>query len=100
MPRMQIVTDGMLNSANKIEQEAGNILDSQHKVSEIFSNMGKFFTGRVPSLMVQHMLAMDQEYTNMNGILSNYKTFLEDTANTYDLTEEQLTRAAESLARQ
>ena len=97
MPKMQIVTDEMLSRAGKIAQNASNILEKQNMVTDIFKNMGKNFSGKIPSLMTQHMLAMDKEYTTMNGILTNYKDFLEDSAHNYEWKEEELARFAESL---
>lgn len=99
MPKMQIVTDEMLAKADKIGQTASKIFESQNQVTNIFRNMGKNFSGQVPSLMTQHMLAIDKEYVAMNSLLNEYKNFLENTARNYDWTEEQMARWAEALAR-
>ncbi|MBR0316832.1 MAG: hypothetical protein IJQ99_08195 [Synergistaceae bacterium] len=98
MPKMQFVTDEMLNRAGKVAQESGKIFESQHKVTDIFKNMGKNFSGEIPSLMTQHMLAMDKEYTTMNSILKGYADFIENTARNYEWTDEELARWAESIA--
>lgn len=97
MPKMKIVTDAMLDRANKIGQNTSNILEKQNMVTDLFKNMGRSFSGKIPSLMTQHMLAMDKEYQTMNGILTNYKNFLEDAAHNYEWKEEELARMAESL---
>ena len=97
MPKMQIVTDEMLNRANRIGQNTSNILEKQNMVTSLFKNMGKNFSGKIPGLMTQHMLAMDKEYQTMNGILKNYKDFLEDSARNYEWKDEELARFAESL---
>lgn len=97
MPKMQIVTDEMLNRANKIGQDTTNILEKQNMVTDLFRNMGRNFSGKIPSLMTQHMLGMDKEYKTMNGILTNYKTFLEDSAHNYEWKEDELARFAASL---
>ena len=97
MPKMQIVTDEMLNRANKIGQDTTNILEKQNMVTDLFRNMGRNFSGKIPSLMTQHMLGMDKEYKTMNGILTNYKTFLEDSAHSYEWKEDELARFAASL---
>ena len=97
MPKMQIVTDEMLNRANKIGQDTRSILEKQNMITTLFRNMGRNFSGKIPSLMTQHMLGMDKEYRAMNGILTNYKTFLEDSAHNYEWKEEELARFAESL---
>ena len=97
MPKMQIVTNEMLERAKGIEQNAGRILDSQNKVTGIFQNMGRSFSGRVPTLMTENMLAMDGEYKTMNEILNQYKTFMEDTARNYEWTDEELAKWAQSL---
>ena len=97
MPKMQIVTDEMLNRANKIGQDTTSILDKQNMVTSLFRNMGRNFSGKIPSLMTQHMLGMEKEYRTMNSILTNYKTFLEDSAHNYEWKEDELARFAESL---
>ena len=97
MPKMQFVTDEMLNRANTIGQDVGRILDSQNAVTKLFQNMGRDFSGKVPSLMTQHMLAMDSDYKAMNEILTQYKAFMEDTAQTYEWTDEQLANWAKAL---
>ncbi|MBR1485673.1 MAG: hypothetical protein IJ597_00265 [Synergistaceae bacterium] len=98
MPKMQIVTDEMLNRADKIGQNTRNILEKQNMVTNLFKNMGKNFSGNIPSLMTQHMVAMDKEYQTMNGMLTNYKDFLEDSAHNYEWKEEELARMIESLS--
>lgn len=97
MPKMQIVTDEMFNIAKRIGQNTRDILEYQNNVSKIFRNMGRTFTGNVPSLMVQHMLAMESEYMTMNEMLNGYKNFIEDSARNYDWTEDEMTRWAEAL---
>ena len=99
MPKMQIVTDEMVNRAGIIGQNASEILSSQNKVTDIFQNMGKNFSGKIPSLMTQQMIAMDSDYQAMNTMLGNYKTFLEDSAQNYEWTEEELARWATSLGK-
>ena len=97
MPKMQIVTDLMLDRARDIGQDTDRILSSQNKVSEIFSNMGKMFSGRVPTLMTEHMLAMDDDYKDMNVILNAYQVFMEETANNYEWTDVEMSRWAAAL---
>ena len=99
MPKMQIVTDEMLNRAGTIGQDTQKILDSQNQITKIFCDMGRNFSGNVPELMTQHMLAMDNDYKNMNGILDGYKEFLEDSAHNYEWTEDQLAKWAEALGK-
>ena len=59
--------------------------------------MSRDFSGRVPGLMTQHMIAMESDYKSMNTILTNYRSFMEDAARNYEWTEEELARWAESL---
>ena len=99
MPKMQIVTDEMVNRAGIIGQNASEILSSQNNVTNIFQNMGKNFSGKIPSLMTQQMIAMDSDYQAMNNMLGNYKNFLEDSAQNYEWTEEELARWATSLGK-
>ena len=97
MPKMQIVTDEMINRASTIGENTSRILESQNQVTRIFQNMGRNFSGRIPTLMTQTMLAMDKDYKSMNGILTGYKDFLEDSAHNYEWTEAELTKWAEAL---
>ncbi|MBR0076065.1 MAG: hypothetical protein IJP96_09955 [Synergistaceae bacterium] len=97
MPKMRIVTDEMLNRANRIGQNTTNILEKQNMVTNLFKNMGKNFSGKIPGLMTQHMLAMDKEYQTMNGILTNYRDFLEDSAHNYEWKEDELANFAATL---
>ncbi|MBQ3647080.1 MAG: hypothetical protein II960_10885, partial [Synergistaceae bacterium] len=97
MPKMQIVTDEMLNRANKIGQNTTNILEKQNMVTDLFKNMGKNFSGKIPGLMTQHMLAMDKEYQTMNGILTKYRDFLEYSAHNYEWKEDELANFAATL---
>ena len=97
MPKMKIVTDAMLDKANQIGQNTANILEKQNMVTDIFKNMGKGFSGNIPTLMTQHMLGMEKEYQTMNTMLSNYKSFLEDAAHNYEWKEEELARMIESI---
>ena len=97
MPKMQIVTDAMLDRASRIGQASDLLFSNQNAVTQIFQNMGKDFSGRIPGLMTQHMIAMQSDYKSMNGILSNYKSFMEDAARNYEWTEDELARWAEAL---
>ena len=97
MPKMQIVTDAMLDRAGTIGQAADLLFNNQNAVTQIFQNMGHDFSGRVPGLMTQHMIAMESNYKSMNTILSNYRNFMEDAARNYEWTEDELARWAESL---
>ena len=49
--------------------------------------------------MTQQMIAMDSDYQAMNNMLGNYKNFLEDSAQNYEWTEEELARWATSLGK-
>ena len=99
MPKMQFVTDEMLNRAGTIGQNSDSLFQSQNNVTKNFQNMGKVFSGRIPELMNQHIIAMDSDYKTMNRILTNYKTFIESSARTYEWTDEQLARWAEALGK-
>ena len=99
MPKMKFVTDEMINRAGTIGQNSDRLFQSQNNVTKIFKNMEKVFSGKIPGLMNQHIIAMDSDYKAMNSILTNYKTFLEDNARTYEWTDEQLARWAEALGK-
>ena len=98
MPKIQVVTDEILRRAKGIGNDIEKILGSQNKVTNIFQNMGRSFSGKVPNLMTQHMIAMESDYKAMNAILSQYKTFMEDTAHNYEWTDEEGARWAQALA--
>ena len=97
MPKMQIVTDAMLDRASRIGQASDLMFSNQNAVTQIFQNMGRNFSGRVPGLMTQHILAMESDYKSMNTILTNYRNFMEDAARNYNWTENELASWAESL---
>ena len=97
MPKMQFITEEMLNRAGIVGENARRILESQNQVTRIFQNMGRNFSGRMPTLMTQNMLAREKDYKAMNGILIGYKDFLEDSARTYEWTDEELANWAKAL---
>lgn len=98
MPKILAVTDEMMNRAGNIGQSTSEILDSQHNVTRTFQNMGRDFSGRIPSLMTEKMIAMEEVYQNMNMILNGYKEFLEDAARNYEWTDQEAARWTRSLS--
>lgn len=97
MPKIQAVTNEMINRANQIGRGVDEILGSQNDVTRTFQNMGRDFSGNIPTLMTEHMLAMDSDYQEMNSILTQYKEFMEDAAHNYEWTDEELARWGTSI---
>ena len=99
MPKILAVTEEMINMAATIGSGADDIFGSQNRITGIFQNMGRDFSGTLPSLMTEKMIAMEDIYQGMNETLNGYKTFLEDTARNYEWTDEEAARWTQALAR-
>lgn len=99
MPKMLYVTEEMQHRAANIGMNASDIFNSQKQVTGLFQNMGRDFSGRIPSLMIEKMIAMESDYIEMNEALNGYKEFLEDSARNIEWTDEELARWATSLGR-
>ena len=97
MPQIKAVTDEMQRRAGNIGAGAGEILSSQQKVTGIFQNLGRDFSGRIPSLMTEKMIAMEDIYSGINETLNGYKTFLEEAAQSYEWTDSEAARWAANL---
>lgn len=99
MPKILAVTDEMISRASDIGTNASDILSSQNQITGIFQNMGRDFSGVIPSLMTENMIAMEDIYQDMNDNLNGYKLFLEETASNYEWTDEEAARWLISLGR-
>ncbi len=97
MPKLLYVTEEMQQRAKNIGMNADEILGSQNQVTGIFQNMGRDFSGKIPSLMTEKMIAMESDYKNINNILNGYKQFLEDSAQTVEWTDEESAKWAQAL---
>ena len=97
MPKIQVITEEMLGKAKNINQGAMDIFNSQGNVTKTIQNLGKDFSGRLPSLIVQNVLSMRDKYKAMNETLDQYGKFLENAANTYEWNERELTKWATAL---
>ncbi|MBQ6775152.1 MAG: hypothetical protein IJP53_01715 [Synergistaceae bacterium] len=97
MPKMLYVTEEMISRAGNIGANASDILSSQNQVTGIFQNMGRDFSGKIPALMTEKMIAMESDYQNINSILNGYKEFLEDSARNIVWTDEQAAQWAKAL---
>ena len=87
MPKILAVTEEMERRASDIGNKAGEILDTQNAVTNIFQNMGRDFSGRIPSLMTEKMIAMESVYQGINENLNGYKDFLVDVAHNYEWSD-------------
>ena len=99
MPKILYVTEEIKQRAKNIGMNADEILSSQNHVTGIFQNMGRDFSGKIPSLMNEKMIAMESDYKNINSILNGYKQFLEDSAQSVEWTDEEAARWAQALGR-
>lgn len=99
MPKMQFITEEMMNRADRILAAAERINEGQNAVLDIFRNIGRYFNGKVPTLMVENMLAMDGDYQAMNENLEGYSAFLNEAAMDYEWDEIELAKWASSLGR-
>ena len=99
MPKILAVTEEMENRAAIIGNNADEILSIQNSVTNIFQNMGRDFSGRIPSLMTEKMIAMEEVYQGINATLNNYKDFLSNAAKNYDWNDSEAARWTNSLSR-
>lgn len=84
MPKIEVTTEDLQTIAGNIGGSADDILSGQNAVTNIFQNMGRDFSGRIPSLMTEKMIAMEDVYKGINDTLSNYSEFLRNAAQTYE----------------
>ena len=99
MPKILAVTEEMMNRADDIGTNASDIHSSQNQITGIFMNMGRDFSGPIPALMIEKMVAMEDMYQGMDDTLNGYKLFLEDTAQNYEWTDEEASRWIGALGR-
>ena len=97
MPKILAVTEEMERRASDIGNKAGEILDTQNAVTNIFQNMGRDFSGRIPSLMTEKMIAMESVYQGINATLNGYKDFLVDAARNYEWNDSEAAQWARSM---
>ena len=98
MPKILAVTEEMERRASDIGNKAGEILDTQNAVTNIFQNLGRDFSGRIPSLMTEKMIAMESVYQGINATLNGYKDFLVDAARNYEWNDAEAARWTRSLS--
>jgi murein DD-endopeptidase MepM/ murein hydrolase activator NlpD len=97
MPKIQVITEEMLGKSKNVNQGASDILSSQNNVTGIVRNLGKDFSGKLPTLMTEHMLAMESKYKSMNENITQYGKFLEHAANSYEWNDKELAKWATAL---
>ena len=97
MTKILAVTSEMEARAAAIGSNADEIFTSQNTVTNIFQNMGRDFSGRIPSLMTEKMIAMEEVYQGINATLTGYKEFLSDAAKNYDWNDSEAERWTRSL---
>ena len=97
MPKILAVTEEMERRASAIGSNADILLEAQNAVTNIFQNMGRDFSGRIPSLMTEKMIAMEDTYQGINAKLNEYKDFLSDVAQNYEWSNAEAARWFQSL---
>lgn len=97
MPRILAVTEEMERRASDIGNQADEILSTQNAVTNIFQGMGRDFSGRIPSLMTEKMIAMEDIYQGINDTLNGYKDFLSDAAKNYEWNDAEAAQWTRSL---
>ena len=97
MPKILAVTQEMERRASSIGNNADEILNIQEEVTNIFQNMGRDFSGRIPSLMTEKMIAMEDVYQSINATLNGYRDFLSDAAKNYDWNDSEASRWFRSM---
>ena len=98
MPKISAVTEEMERRAADIGNNADILLHFQNDVTNIFQNMGRDFSGRIPSLMTEKMIAMEDVYQGINATLNNYSDFLSNVAKTYEWNDSEAARWTRSLS--
>ena len=73
------------------------LLSDQNAVTNIFQGMGRDFSGRIPSLMTEKMIAMEDIYQGINDTLNGYKDFLSDAAKNYEWNDAEAAQWTRSL---
>ena len=99
MPKILYVTEEIQQRAANIGVNASAILESQKQITNLFSGLGRDFSGQIPVLMVEKLIAMESNYQDINMTLTGYKEFLEDAASNAEWTDSEASRWALSLGR-
>ena len=97
MPKIQAITDKMHEKSGKIAQGITDIYGSQNSVTQTIQNLGRGFSGPLPTAMTERMLLMRSQYETMNKTLTGYQVFLENAANTYEWNDQEMARWAAAL---
>lgn len=97
MPKISAVTEEMERRAALIGENADTLLSAQNSVTNIFQNMGRDFSGRIPSLMTEKMIAMEEVYQGINATLNGYSSFLSEAAKNYEWNDAEAARWARAL---
>lgn len=97
MPKIMAKPQEIEGRADTIKAGAENIFSRQNEVTKIFMGMGHDFSGRIPSLMTERMIAMEDEYRSINTSLMNYQDFLRKVAQAMESTDSEAARWVASL---
>jgi uncharacterized protein YukE len=99
MPQIKAITDEMLEMAGKIHEGKEAISASQNSVLGIMQNLGADFSGKLPTAMLELMLAQKDKYAAVCEAIKDYGDFVEHAAQTYEWTDKEIARWAEKLGK-
>jgi len=94
--RIQAITGAMHAEADNFSTRADEILQSQGNVSKLIGNMGHDFSGKLPTLMTQDILAVDNKYQSINTTLNEYAGYIHNAVDKYDEDDTQLAAEEDS----
>ena len=97
MPKVKVITEEMQGKAVNVALWALDMSHGQNNAMRIIQNLGRDFSGTVPSLIAENLLGMREKYRSMNETLDQYRKFLEHAANNYDWNDRELAKWAASL---
>lgn len=101
MAQIAVITTALKGTAQKMGTTIETIRTSQAYITKTALNgIEEFFSGTLPNVMLDFLLAKKDVYEKMIEALEEYKQAIESSADTYEASEEQLTAWAEVLGEQ
>lgn len=98
MPQIEVITTALTDTAKRIGEIIDTIQGCQRYISGTALNgLEDYFSGTLPNVMVNFLLAKQSAYDKMLSALEGYKQAIESSAATYEASEEQLTKWADHL---
>jgi cell wall-associated NlpC family hydrolase len=98
MDTYRVLADGMAKKAANIDNTAESILSSQQAITKLVNSLTKDdFNGRLPEMMKQKVVGLEEKYNLLHETLSNYSKAITAAANTYVATDQAIARWADEL---